>query len=220
MDLIIQYVSNATYTELFAMGFGYLFQRAWHNLILAVIVVVTSIYQEYSLQLFQFNRHLIGEGEWWRILSSNIVHISWNHSLLNLASLAIVTFCFIRDLNPLRDVFAMVACFLGAGFGLYFFSPEIELCVGMSGALYGYWFYYILATVKMDPKFSLIAFLLLVGYVFNQQFLQDIEQTSTFVGGSVALDSHFYGTITGIITGLISLCIHYEGKRLPASNRA
>jgi len=41
-------------------------------------------------QALRFDRRLISEGAWWRMLSANFIHLGWNHFALNMAGAALV----------------------------------------------------------------------------------------------------------------------------------
>ena len=84
----------------------------------------------------QFDRAAIGAGQWWRIISGHLVHLSLYHLLLNLCGLALVA--YIADHRyPLLTLIAMFWLLLADGLSLYWFAPDLLIYVGLSGALHG-----------------------------------------------------------------------------------
>ena len=59
------------------------------------------------------------------------------HLALNVGALLIGTWVFYPARTPIAWAIAQIVCSVVSSLGLYFFSPEIAWCVGMSGALHG-----------------------------------------------------------------------------------
>jgi len=61
---------------------------------IALTVGVSSLlFQVAGLQnTLRFSRNDIFAGEWWRLLTGNLVHLGYSHLLLNLAGLAVIVF--------------------------------------------------------------------------------------------------------------------------------
>ena len=58
------------------------------------IWVVLLITQILGVDYFLFERELIKQGQWWRLLSAHIVHSNYIHLLLNMLALALVLILF------------------------------------------------------------------------------------------------------------------------------
>jgi rhomboid family GlyGly-CTERM serine protease len=93
------------------------------------------------LQLFQdeliFHRHLIEQGEIWRLWTGNLIHTNLWHLALNIGGLWLLIFIDPLPTSP-RTLLAHIL-FIGTctGLGLWFFSPEVVWYAGFSGVLYG-----------------------------------------------------------------------------------
>jgi len=106
---------------------------------LALFVGVSSlIFQVAGLQeLLRYSRHEIINGQWWRIVTGNLVHLGYSHLLLNLSGLAVIAF-LLAPAMPLRHwVLTGLISMLGVGTGLLMLDPQLVWYVGLSGALYG-----------------------------------------------------------------------------------
>lgn len=57
----------------------------------------------------RFERNLIAQGQWWRLLSGHLVHSNGMHLVMNIASLLLVFWLFAKSLGPLHWLAAIVA---------------------------------------------------------------------------------------------------------------
>lgn len=85
----------------------------------------------------RYDRAAIAAGQWWRLLTGQVVHAGARHAALNIAGLLAVLAAFGR-LAPWRHwAVAGLAAALGVGGGLFLLQPGLGWYVGASGWLYG-----------------------------------------------------------------------------------
>lgn len=176
------------------MRLAFLSQLAFFCL---VIVVVGLMYESLNVVL-SYDRVAIAEGEWWRLLSGNFLHLNVNHMLLNLSVYILLALLFQVQLCHRLWYMALVICMLAVSFGLWFFSQNVQNYVGLSGALYGMTVFGLLMRIR-ENLWVYLAFYLFVSYkVIVQQFPgYDPEAMKGFIGGNVIADAHLYGLIAG-----------------------
>jgi len=91
------------------------------------------------------------------------------------------------------------------GVGIFLFNPEINWYVGLSGAIYGILTHYLIVGWHRSPFLSGFFALFLLGkFVYEQLIAGGDTVTADIIGGVVAVDSHLYGALTGLVTGTIS----------------
>lgn len=89
-----------------------------------------------NLQL-SFDRPLIAGGEGWRIITGNLAHTNLWHLLLNLGGLAILYNLFRDYLGGARLPLLMLLLWLAVGLGIWWWCPQTQWYMGLSGSLHG-----------------------------------------------------------------------------------
>lgn len=88
-----------------------------------------------NLQL-SFDWPLIA-GEGWRIRTGNLAHTNLWHLLLNLGGLAILYSLFRDYLSGARLPLLMLLLWLAVGLGIWWWCPQTQWYMGLSGSLHG-----------------------------------------------------------------------------------
>jgi len=92
----------------------------------------------FGLSPYEVHRH-----QYYRLITSAFLHLSWEHIILNMATLAIVGPAVEAELGSLRFVVLYLLCALGGSVSTYLLGPLNELSIGASGAIFGvmgsYW---------------------------------------------------------------------------------
>jgi rhomboid family GlyGly-CTERM serine protease len=150
-----------------------------------------------EIEVWRLNRGL-ALAEPWRLASGQLVHLGWTHLMMNLAGLGILWALFGRDLRVWQWAVAILACGAGVSLGLLLLSPDLDWYLGFSGILHGLLACVILVRTFRQPD-GLTA-LLLVGLVAKlawEQFAGGSATTAHLIGGTVIVDAHLYGALTG-----------------------
>lgn len=169
------------------------------SLIAAITLMIAStilyFLQNDSLPLLEFSRLAITNGEYWRLLTGNIMHTNHWHLIFNLAGLIMLTHLFHRLMSNLHFmVFSIINASL-VGMMLYLFSPTIEYYVGLSGYLHGLFVYGCLIEIYKGRTSS---WLLLVGVcakIGYETFYGASKEMSELINASVATDAHLFGAL-------------------------
>ena len=155
--------------------------------------------EEAFRELGRYDREALIGGEYWRLVTGHLVHLSWGHVWLNLAALIVMAFLF-DSLMTARDwIVATTASALAIDAGLFLFEPQVVWYVGLSGSLHGIM---IVGAVAMLRSQSKLAIALLVGVVCKliwEQTSGPIPFSEATSGGNVLVDAHFYGSIGGVL---------------------
>jgi rhomboid family GlyGly-CTERM serine protease len=109
--------------------------RAWpaRTLLLCAAVVLIFFLPALSGALV-YDRAAIADGQWWRLLSGNLVHHSGAHLALNVAALFVVG-ALMETRRHDRMVSLCVIAGLGIGLALYLAEPNLLYYGGLSGVV-------------------------------------------------------------------------------------
>jgi rhomboid family GlyGly-CTERM serine protease len=146
----------------------------------------------------------------WRVLSGHLVHINWQHALINAAALWVVARLYARDLSAARQAIALAASALAISAALAWLHPAIEWYRGLSGALHGLFFAgaatWLLAERPRSLRRLWLPALLFVGgwmkVVFEQPHDGSLPR-SDWLGAAVVPQAHLVGAACGTLLGAL-----------------
>lgn len=193
------------------------FREWWFSVCIMLTVCVTASFSPQTVHQLALVHDRVSDGEIWRILTSQLVHLNINHTMMNLVGYLIISVSFRVEITPKREAIGLLICMLGVGLGIYWFNPEIAWYVGLSGAIWGMLTHYLIIGWRRAPMLSLLfGGYMVVKTAYEQVYNDPDSVTSQMIGGSVAVDSHLYGIITGMAIGLLTLLWRHQ-QRHPAN---
>ncbi len=144
----------------------------------------------------RYQREPLAHGEWWRLLSAHLVHLSFEHALLNGAGLLLLWVLFARAYSPRRWAWILLTSVLIIDAGLWFLRPAVEWYVGASGVLHGALAAGALAFYRRGDGAGAALLLLLVVKLAAEQyggaslFMHDLP---------LVPDAHLFGVLGGLL---------------------
>ncbi|OUS02163.1 rhombosortase [Gammaproteobacteria bacterium 42_54_T18] len=178
------------------------FSEWWFSLLVLVIIFTTASFGDSLTQALSLKREMISQGEWWRIITGQFVHLTTNHTLLNATGYIILCFGFRKEVTATEEMITLFIATIGVGLGIYWFNPEMAWYAGLSGAIYGLLVSNAMIGAKKTPYLSaFFLFFVTTKIIYEQFFAEPDRATAALIGGEVAIDSHLYGAIVGIIPG-------------------
>ena len=141
----------------------------------------------------------VEQGEYWRLLTANLVHLGWSHFLLNLAGLGFVAWLYADDREWPAWLMALVIAGLASSLGVHWMAPEVFWMVGLSGALHGL---FVFGAVAMIGAGERLGWGLLLGVgvkLAYEQAIGEVPFTAAVVGGSVITAAHLWGAAGGFL---------------------
>ena len=146
-----------------------------------------------AVTTLRYERTSVQQGEWWRLVSANLVHGNGWHWLLNAAS-ASFQFWLFQGIGNRRWWWAVsLICLPANVLGMHWFSPGVSWYVGMSGALYG--------TAVFGGLLLLANREWLIGGVLSVYLLAEL------ITIPVAVDAHLWGLVTGYVVAAAFLSL-------------
>ena len=129
----------------------------------------------------------VHNGQWYRLFTAPFLHASWEHIIFNMATLAIVGSPVEAELGKVRFIALYLVSALGGSVGSYLLSPQNELGVGASGAIFGLLGAYFVLARRRGWDISAIAALIVVNLIIG------------FATPTIDWRAHVGGLITGAL---------------------
>lgn len=151
----------------------------------------------------RYDAPAIAAGQWWRLLTGNLVHLGPWHLFLNEVGLLVLVLLCPEPLSWAVWARRLLLLGLGMSLGLYFFVPGTRWYVGMSGVIHGL---FLLGLGRQIVQRDLIAsacLAYLVGKIAWEMFSGVPVSDEEAIGGRVLVESHLYGSLSALLYGLI-----------------
>jgi len=182
-------------------------------MILAALSTLFALIGEPATQGLRYDRAAILEGQWWRLISGNLVHLGWPHLVLNLAGLLLVWLLFHHNLRIRSWIIVTLASALAVGGGLVLFDPALRWYVGLSGLLHGLFAAGLVAALFAGNRTDWLLALLFAAKIAWEQLVGSMPGTAAISGGPVIVDAHLYGAIGGTVAALLLVMISKRRNR-------
>ena len=176
--------------------------KATHSLdplIVFTLALIAFIFNTQISDLLIYNRSLITVGEYWRIISGHFFHSNASHFLLNTAAVALLWALHGQYYNYKNYLLVFLTSAIVCSLGIYWFSVNIELYVGLSGVLHGFFVWGALMDIKHKEKTGYLLLIGLMAKIIHEQIYGASADVEILIGASVATDAHLYGAIGGLL---------------------
>lgn len=159
-------------------------------------------------RLLAFDRQHIAAGQWWRLCTDNWVHLGFWHYFLNALSLLLWIGVCPQRLRLSDWLLRLLLIGTGMSLGLYFFDPELQNYVGLSGFIYGVFLLDLGndALLRRD-RFAWLCLIFLVVRVGYEVIEGAPAYELKLIGGQVVAASHIWGMVAAAIYGLMSYAV-------------
>ena len=176
--------------------------KAWTLSALVGVTCVTFQVLNFEI-LLRFGRsEILESGQWWRVLTGNLVHLGYPHLLLNMTGLILITLLLAHALTVRQWAVTGLCSMLGVGFGLLIFDPQLSWYVGLSGALYGLLLGGAIAEFRNHKPIACLIAAYTIGKVIWEQIYGAVESSEAITGGNVIVNAHLYGMVAGVLAVL------------------
>ncbi|MEC9374975.1 MAG: rhombosortase [Pseudomonadota bacterium] len=182
--------------------------------LLFLVCLIFGPWSDVSMQYFSMDRQALESGEYWRLWSGQFVHLSWTHLSLNIFALIILQQIFGRELNNFSWLLGSIIispfigiCWFLAIKGNWLVFQDFDYVVGFSALLHGLFIYCSCVSLRRDWIFGLGVLIAILAKIIMEIIFGDSVFSIKFIGSPVAIDTHVYGVIGGILFWLLMLLI-------------
>lgn len=177
-------------------------REGWLFVILYMLIVLAYLCEPAASDYLRYDRvALLDWQEYWRLVTAHLVHLNFNHMVLNSVGLLLVIICCGSKLGGYRGLLFFLTSSLFISIGLLIISPELYRYVGLSGVLHGF----LILALWVSPYYSstvkYVFIAVIIGKVVWEQtpFYSDAE-IKTVIEGNVIVNAHLLGAIAGVIS--------------------
>ncbi len=164
----------------------------WWSGALVLLILLLQAGGPAVQQAFRLDAAALSQGEWWRLLTAHLVHLSWPHALLN--AVGVVTCCvFAPQIFDRQLLWRLGALALGISLCLWRFSPVGLPYVGLSGVLYGLFALGLVPRARQRDGYALAALIIVTLWMVWQGFRGPLPAEEAAIGGPIISAAHFYG---------------------------
>ncbi|MFV0594345.1 rhombosortase [Shewanella sp.] len=171
--------------------------------VLCAVLYVVGLSTPSIDNLLAYRRSAISDGEWWRLITGNLLHTNHWHLLMNLAGLWVILFLhhFHYRLKGLTALFISL-CLL-EGIGLFLGYPQLLGYVGLSGMLHGLFTFGAVQDIRHKIRSGYLLLLGVLVKVGHEQFYGASDDVTAMIGARVATEAHLVGLICGLVCALM-----------------
>ena len=174
-----------------------------YSVVLAISILCTLLYFLHLDATLAFRRAAIAHGEWWRLLTGNLLHTNHWHLLMNLGGLWVISFLHENYYRAGNFTLLFGLLCLLQGVGLYWFFPALGGYVGLSGMLHGLFTYGALKDIQMKIRSGYLLFAGVCAKVAYEQYYGATDQITKLIDARVATEAHLVGVVSGILLFLL-----------------
>lgn len=154
-------------------------------------------------EVLRYHTTAIKDGELWRLISGNLVHLGWSHTLMNLLGLGLIWGLFWGAYSQRQWLIITLVSTLAVSFGLLAFNPNLVWYVGLSGVLHGLFVAGTIGGIRRGDRREAILLIAIIGKLMWEQFYGALPGSASMAGGPVVVDAHLYGAIGGAVAALL-----------------
>jgi len=178
--------------------------------LLAAGCLVLAPWSENIGQMFALNRNGLLNHEYWRLWTGHLVHNSWAHLALNVAALALLQQLFGADLQKGKwfRAYVVIAPLISI---LWLARGSDDTVYGLSALLHGLYAFAACLAISRDKLLAGVVLGILGAKLLWEQTVGPSETTADLIAMPIAINTHLYGAVCGVILGL--LVIAYKAIR-------
>jgi rhomboid family GlyGly-CTERM serine protease len=184
-----------------------------HTLVPFLIILVSClayIFESSLIDALVYRRSAISQGEMWRLFSGHLFHTNIFHLLLNLSAVVLLWALHGQFYSIKNYTLLLLTSMSITSIGIYFYAPDLEQYVGLSGALHGVFIFGAICDIQTKDKTGYLLFAGVVLKILHEQVYGASSDVVNLIEANVAIDAHLWGAIGGV---LFSLCYFLNAKK-------
>lgn len=171
--------------------------------LLAAVSTALAFGGDPVIAALRYDRVLIAHGEWWRLLTGNLVHLGAWHLFLNALSLALLVLLCPQRMSAFEWLRRLVLVGIGMSIGLYLFVPGLPTYVGLSGLIYGLFVLGLGHQAAQRDGIAIASLAFLAARIGWELVIGAPASEQALIGGAVVAESHLYGVVAALLYGVV-----------------
>ena len=180
------------------------FKHSGPVLFIALASVICFAFHNSWVDIFEYNRALFFDGEYWRAITAHVFHTNFYHLLLNLGGLLLLWALHGEKYSLQSMTVIFLVTTVSIAVGIAFFTPDMARYVGLSGMLHGLFFWGACDDIRLGRKSG---YGLVIGgavKIASEQWQGPDEGLGGIINATVAIDAHLYGALSGVVAFAIT----------------
>jgi rhomboid family GlyGly-CTERM serine protease len=178
--------------------------RLWGGSTLCLLTVSTLALLSMTLPAgwqhgLEYQHRAIGDGELWRLISGHLVHLGWEHLLMNLLGLGMIWGLWLRYESLWSCSLSLLMIAIGTSIGLYLINPGIAWYRGLSGVLHGLLVWALLRQWQSQPRLQTLMLGLVALKLAWEQVSGPLPGSAALLSGRIIVEAHLYGALAGAL---------------------
>lgn len=175
----------------------------WVPLAIAAFSLAVGIAGSSARLLLRYDRSGIADGEFWRFATGHFTHLGTGHLILNIAGLLLVWLLIGSSFTVYSWMFVIAFSIAVIDLGFWYFDPQLEWYVGLSGLLHGMLAAGLLRRLRNVPGESIVLGGVIIAKIAYEQFAGPLPGSEASTGGAVVVNAHLYGAIAGVVAAAL-----------------
>jgi rhomboid family GlyGly-CTERM serine protease len=174
-------------------------------LMLLMIALSCFIFNSQISDYFIYNRALIDDSQYWRLITGHFFHTNYAHFLLNTLAIVLLWALHGQFYSTKQYCVLFLLSSLIVSFGIFIFTPQMNEYVGLSGVLHAFFIWGALKDIEHKEKTGYLLLLGVVIKVGHEQIYGASEEVAALINANVAIDAHLWGSISGLLFYVFSV---------------
>jgi len=183
------------------MNFRTVSSFEWGMLIFAALLVLLHFLPDSARSLLEY--HQAQPEQFWRLITGHLLHSNHWHLVMNLGAFALMLMLHQMHFGLKSFALLLVSGCVGISVLLFFFSPDIQIYVGLSGWLHCFITVGALWDIRHKIKSGWLILLGVITKVSYEQWQGPDAALAKLIDANVAIDAHLYGVLCGLVFALL-----------------
>ena len=182
-------------------------------LLLVLVSCIAFLFEPSASVYFELNRDWPQSHEYYRLVTGHFMHTNALHLLFNVVGVILLWLLHGDDYKAPSYLMKFIVICILVSLLLYQFAPSTVSYVGLSGAIHGVFAWGCVRDIENKVHSGWLLLLGLLIKVGNEQLYGAGTLMPNLIEADVAIDSHLYGSILGLIIGVLTVFYHLYQRR-------
>jgi rhomboid family GlyGly-CTERM serine protease len=155
-------------------------------------------------------------GDYWRLLTGAMAHLSVAHLLVNIAAYTALAWVFRHAVSPRLHNFLFAANLVAIGPLLLACLPGLHWYAGLSAPVHGYAYALALLGTVAGEGTGMIVLTLLCAKLVVETRYGPLPGSEQLIGGAVAIQAHAAGMLAGLVLASVMIALRGVPRRYNA----